>query len=166
MRIVRDRDRVLEVLEDGESIRVPLLLTDAAARFHQPGFRSVNDGTVKDARIAARDARAAYLKQLNDAWRKPPLAAGPADPKLNEPDEPDDDPDDVPGPHSEELVMHRHLFGPDDNAKLAARLERERARDFQRRSRDLQNAWRNPGRTDPGAANAIERQGERWRGGR
>jgi hypothetical protein len=53
--------------------------------------------------------------------------------------------------------MRAHLRGnePDDVAEI-----KERA--WAQYRDNLQNAWK----TDPRAATAIERQGERWRGGR
>jgi hypothetical protein len=74
-----------------------------------------------------------------NAWRNPPGR----DQNPNG-DEPDNDPD-----------------HPDQNAD-AVRRAALKAREDQ-----LQNAWRNPpGLGNPSAATAIERQGERWRGGR
>ena len=140
-----DDDDVSGMAEDGETIRCPLYLMDGVQRqiadayqLSQPGYRSVNDSDVLDAQHKARLARQQWIADLQTQWRlrdaaQPDLSARP-----------------------DELLMRRHMASDpdaDDDPKLAA----IRERDFR-----LQNAWRSPGLTDPGAANAVERQRQRW----
>jgi hypothetical protein len=146
-----------------------LLLTDAAARNFQPGYRMGADTAVRDARREARDARADYIRQLNDAWRRPSKQTNDQEAGYLPADEPY--PDDKPpnGPDNERL-MSRHLF-------LAAQLEQARARDYERRNRELSEAWKSPaGKASPRNhaklwqptsshdPAAIQRQVARWQG--
>jgi hypothetical protein len=78
-----------KVVRDGKGIRVPIQLTDGQppewmrtqrrpvfdARNHQPHFAAVDSAELRDARLAAHDARQAYIGTLNDACAR--LAAGP-----------------------------------------------------------------------------------------
>jgi hypothetical protein len=142
-----DDDRVVA---DGEVVRVPLHLMDARQvavyrHFHpdnhRPHFVTSNDAAALDAR---REAKAAYdemCKRATEAWRTPVRDAA-------EPDA------------STELPK-RHL-GSEPDEDDAARAEKIRERTRAEYLDQLQNAWR----TNPQAATAIERQGERWRGGR
>ena len=152
-----------DALHDGGSVRVPMFLMDTVpARFafdavdHQPGYRTgeryrrayadyCRDAGLPEADSAERvrrEARADYIRRLSDAWKRPPRAAwDAAQPDL--------------GSRPEELRRHLRTE-PDDDAQ--ARRDRAWA-DYCDR---VSNAWR----TDPRAATAIERQGERWRGGR
>jgi hypothetical protein len=144
MRTVRrDRD---EIIEDGKSVRVPIMLADSVAHNHQPHFYdapTTNDATRR--RAAARDA---YVSALKDAWRTPHKDASERDAAervLTEQDDPN------------ERTLRRHLGGG-ESAEIQARRDREWSEYCDR----VANAWR----TDPVAATAIEHQGERWRGGR
>jgi len=142
---------------DGESVVVPLHLMDATQRavagvdLHQPGYRRVTDAAVRDARTAAREARDQMIERATSAWRLPqrdphkdaaePDAGSPpgvmrAHLRGTDPDEPDE-------PDADDVQGRRDAIWNDYKTRLA-------------------NAWK----TDPRAATAIERQGERWRGGR
>ena len=127
------------VVRDGEHVRVPLYLCDATQRAvfdayaHQPGFVSVSDAKVRDAQRMARDARQTWIRGLQDAWRTPHKDA-------SEPD-------------AAEAFLKSHLrTEPDDNAR--ARRDRQYAEYCDR----IANAWR----TNPQAANAVERQRRQW----
>jgi hypothetical protein len=63
------------VLEDGESVRVPLYLADAGN--HQRGYRSVTDASLRD---AVQRARSAWIKQMTDAWKTPQRAVADKNP--------------------------------------------------------------------------------------
>jgi hypothetical protein len=65
------------ICEDGESVRAPVVIMDSDARSHQPHFARLTDDAILDAR---RTARAAWIKQMNDAWRRPGRDAADADP--------------------------------------------------------------------------------------
>jgi len=165
-----------DVVRDGDTVRTPLFLTDTV-RFKdgQPHFVRMADAASKSATVAdldaardaARAARDTWIKQTCDAWKRPP-ACDAAQPDL--------------GTRPEDLMlMRRHLRGePDDDGApdpgdaraVERRRHTERGEEAQR-ERDaawhqykdrLSNAWR--GRTDPSRASEIEREGERWRGGR
>ena len=146
-RFVDETDET-ETARDGEVVRTRMLMMDARrsafdARDHQPHYAEVSDAMLG----ALGSARGAWIKQINDAWRTPQRTG---DMRSGDAAEPDNS--------SRAAVMRRHLRGddPDDNA--AARREKAWAA----YKDQLSNAWR----TDPRAATAIERQGERWRGGR
>jgi hypothetical protein len=163
MRPVDDND---DELRDGESVRVPVFLVDTV-RFKdgQPHFvRAVDQPskskTVLDldaARDAARAARESWVKQMCDAWKRPPMLDA-AQPDLGtRPEEvmrPDDD--GAPDPGDVRAVERRRL------TERGTEAQGERDRAWRRYCDNLQNAWK----TNPRAATAIERQGERWRGGR
>jgi hypothetical protein len=184
MVLMRKRDAYLslddddEVVEDGQGVRVPLLLCDTV-RFetsrplnrlsdldaadlsrHQPGYR-LSDGeasksgkldarSTADARTAARDAYLEMVRRAESAWRQPVDQNGPGGPFWSHRDAAQPD-------NSSPEVMRAHLRGnePDNVAEI-----KERA--WAQYRDNLQNAWK----TDPHAATAIQRQGERWRGGR
>jgi hypothetical protein len=74
---------------DGKGPRVPMMLTDGQpewmrtlrgpvfdARNHQPHFADVTYASLRDARLAAHDARAAMIARLSDAWKVQPGGAG------------------------------------------------------------------------------------------
>ena len=111
---------------------------------HKNGLRDAGNHRPHYAREpeAVRDARAAardaYIERTVNTWRT--HRDGPQPDLATSPQE-----------------LRRHLRSePDDDAQAG----RDRAwADYCDR---VSNAWR----TDPRAANAIERQGERWRGGR
>jgi hypothetical protein len=128
-----DDDRILE---DGEKISVRLMMRD-----NQPGFLSLSDAAVRDARRVAHDAREEMIRRAQEAWRTPPNASRDAA-------QPDSSPPEV---------TRRHLRGDDlDNAQARRDAAWNSYKD------QLGNAWR----TDSGRATAIERQAEMWRGGR
>jgi hypothetical protein len=116
----------------------------------------------KKARRAAVEARALWIKDMSSAWKRPARDAAEPDASvalLRRPDAPDDPNESlirraaVPEPD-----MRRHLFGVEnDNAELAAKLERQRSREHAARSRDLQQAWMSPG----ARAAAVEAQRRR-----
>jgi hypothetical protein len=58
----------LEVLDDGESVRAGRRMINDSLRDHMPhhGERTVEDAT------RVRDARDAWVKDLNNSWRNPP----------------------------------------------------------------------------------------------
>jgi hypothetical protein len=153
-------------------MRQKFALGDVDLRDHQRGYR-VGDHDVQRRRLQGREE---YVKNLGDAWRNPGRVVE-SDTKLpRRPDVPvkdaraeaydqmvarlttawrtphrDQSQPDLSAPDE---LLRRHLQDPDDDdPKLAA----IRERDFR-----LQNAWRNPGVTDPVAANAVERQRQRW----
>jgi len=148
MRRIDDEDDD-DMVRDGDTVRTPLYLVDAV-RFEdgQPHFlRAVDEAskskTVLDldaARDAARAARESWIKQMCDAWKRPPTR------DASQPDL---------GTRAEEM-MRRHLrTEPDYDAQARRDAAWAQYRD------QLGNAWK----IDPRAATAIERQGERWRGG-
>ena len=100
--------------------------------------------SLRDARAKALAARDQMIQRARDAWKRPPVR------DAAEPDQ---------GSRPEER-MRRHLR-TEEGAEAQARRDAAWAAYRDR----LGNAWR-MGRVDPGAASAIERQGERWRGGR
>src|SRR5262245_47662650 len=68
---LEDDETVRDVVPDGGVVRVPLLLTDSAARAHQPHYVTPTDA---EARAARREATAAYdemCKRATEAWRTP-----------------------------------------------------------------------------------------------
>jgi hypothetical protein len=161
-------------VEDGGIVKVPLYLADSGERklsdalanalrysgTHKPGpvsdalesMQRDSGTTVSDAvsddLLDRRGVTLAQARQMRDAafadlqrrsqsaWRR---KSGDADPDGDNDDNNDRDPDDL------EAAME---------ARERARLERDQRGD---------NAWR---RTNPNAATATERQGERWRGGK
>jgi hypothetical protein len=142
-------------------VRVRTFLTDRVEydNNHQPRFvRMVDEAST--ARDAARAARDAWIKQTTEAWRTP--ARDVAQPDLgSRPEEvmhrkPDDD--GAPDPGDVAAVERRRL------TERGAEAHRQRDAAWQQYKDRLSNAWR--GRTDPSRASEIEREGERWRGGR
>jgi hypothetical protein len=67
IRIVAEDD--LEEIPDGRSVRVPMMLMDAA--YHQPGYRYrvSDDDKLSDARRGALEARDAMIERATKAWR-------------------------------------------------------------------------------------------------
>jgi hypothetical protein len=129
-----DDDRVVR---DGESVRTPLFMKD-----HRPRFLRTSDAGVRAARIAARDARQTWIKDLSTAWKRTPHT--------------DNGPD--------EELLRRHLAEPDepDEDDLDA-IQARRDRQWLEYRDRVGNAWRNPsGRTDPGAALIIEKRRQRY----
>jgi hypothetical protein len=170
----RDRYHFDRVVEDGEVVAVNVMVCDGGARRavafdaadHQPGFRS-GDRYMRAYAAYCRDAglpehpdpagrRAAYdgyVKQLTESWKRTPHK------------------DAQPDTGSSLAEWRRHnVSDPDPAATMRGHLSTESSAESQAkrdlawtRYRDnLANAWK----TDPRAATEIERQGERWRGGR
>jgi hypothetical protein len=83
------------------------------------------------------------VRRLENAWRSPP-ARDAAEPDIGSP----------PG----ELIRQHMRTDPDDDAQA----RRDRA--YQDYTTRLSEAWK--GAAPGAAASQIERQGERWRGGR
>jgi hypothetical protein len=141
-----DLDDDDDVVRDGESVTVPIAMMDVQQRRfavnptnHKAHYAELS-GEVRAIRSATR---ARYLAGLRDAWRRPGRDA--AQPDNNSPTEP----------------MRRHLEPdqPEPDADVDDQARRKAYENFKTR---LSNAYK----TDPRAANAIEQQGERWRGGR
>jgi hypothetical protein len=129
---------------------------DPGSFYPDPRLRS--DAAVRDARAAATDSYHAMCARLRDAWRtqdapQPDNSSSNAQFRRHMASVPD------PGDPNENLIR-RHLSTEPD---AAAQRERDRVwEDYRQR---LSTAWQT-GQTNPRAASAIERQGERWRGGR
>jgi hypothetical protein len=133
-----------EIVADGESVRCPLYLCDATqramvakygvfdARDHQPGFRSVSDAAVRDARTAARDARDAYVRRTCEAWR----TAGRVQSKQDaDPSEPD--------PNAANAVERElETWQGREPAELARDVEARRRAVHAEFCNTLSNAWR------------------------
>jgi hypothetical protein len=202
MVLMRKRDAYLglddddEVVEDGQGVRVPLLLCDTV-RFensrpldklsdldaadlsrHRPGYH-VSDGEasksakftdLEAARDAVRAARDRWIADMCSAWKRP-LARDAAE------------------PDAAELLLARHLRGkPDDDdasdpgdiraverrrlTERGAEAQRERDRIQRERDRIWEDYRRRissawqTGQTNPARATAVEQQAELWRGGR
>jgi hypothetical protein len=177
------------ICEDGDHVAVNVMVCDGGTRRsvafdaadHQPGYRSgerymhayrqycrdaglpehpdpkpmrgTADGDPAD-RGAAYDG---YVKQLTEAYKRPPAIG------INDAPQPDN------GSSLPEWRRH-YVPDPDPAATMRGHLSTESGAESQAkrdlawiRYRDnLANAWK----SDPRAATAIERQGERWRGGR
>jgi hypothetical protein len=139
------------MIPDGGRVKVPLYLCDATQRAifdayaHQPGYRMSDAAAVRDARREAREARQAWIKQLNDAWRTPVSVRDMrGTPAIKDAPEPDNS--------SQGERLRRHLRTEESDEAQARRDASWRAYCDQ-----LGRAWQNPG-----AANAVERQRERW----
>jgi hypothetical protein len=132
-----DGDRVIE---DGESVRTPLFTKD-----HQPHFLRAGGAKVRDAQRMARDARQSWIRDLSSAWARRPGR------DASEPDA------------ATELLPRRDVPGPDERIDPDGKLASMREREYQRRCRELENAWRPPaGAAAPVEAERVERQRERW----
>ena len=188
---MRKRDAYLglddddEVVEDGQGVRVPLLLCDTV-RFetsrplnrlsdldaadlsrHQPGYRLSDGEASKSRNLHDLDAR--WIADMCSAWKRPPTH-------------------DAGEPNATEQLLARHLRGPDDDGapdpgdiraverrrltergaeaqRERDRIQRERDRIWEDYRRRISSAWQT-GQTNPARATAIEQQAERWRGGR
>jgi hypothetical protein len=149
------RDDDDHIIPDGGTVRVRMHMMDALqrsvavgfgtfnARDHQPGYRTALDAGmpphVRDARARADAAYDAMCARLTNAWHT-----------LGRDADPDSD--------GAAARLRQHLGADEVEAKRRA--ARQTYVD------QLTNAWRTPtGHGDPGRAAAIERQGERWRGG-
>ena len=192
---MRKRDLYIdddEVCEDGQSLRVPLLLCDTA-RFeprplswlsdlsaadldrHRPGYRLSDGEASKSTNMAdldaarAQAARERWIADMCSAWKRPPTH-------------------DAGEPNATEQLLARHLRGPDDDGapdpgdiraverrrltergaeaqRERDRIQRERDRIWEDYRRRISSAWQT-GQTNPARATAVEQQAERWRGGR
>ena len=189
-----------EVVEDGDTVHVPLMLCDSMAG-RRPGYAQLTDEQVVQ-RQAPRDR---YIRGLNSAWRMD--SRKPPDP--DDDDEDDDDDDNNDNGRGGARPRRRNS----EDAQVAAR--KAATRSYHQMVRRLEDAWRRPvgsvrdngepdmsssaetmrhhlrtepdenaqarrdavwaqypdqlgnaWKTNPSAATAIERQGERWRGGR
>jgi hypothetical protein len=186
----RNRDAYLddEEIEDGRTVRVPMMIMDGnrvnltdTVRFDDGGphfvraadaasessnFEDLDAGQaarladLDAARDAVRVARDRWIAEMCDAWKRPP-ARDAAEPDAGERVLPHNDP---------AGAMRRHLFGPDDDAapdpgdvRAVERQQRERDLAWNRYRENLANAWR----TNPRAAPRIEREAEsaKWRHG-
>jgi hypothetical protein len=130
------------VVADGQGVRRRLMFKDSR-RFvfdivdrHRPGFRMAADAAVKDARREARRARQSWIQDMTSAWKRTPGRDAGPEPDLGTPPE----------------LMRRHLRTEESDEAQARRDASWRAYCDQ-----LGRAWQNPG-----AANAVERQRERW----
>ena len=72
------------ILKDGRSLRVPMMMMDGSARFHdgrgapvghRPGFVMTTDAAVRDAKMAAYDE---YESEISSAWKQAAPARRPA----------------------------------------------------------------------------------------
>ena len=152
-----DDDDDDDMVRDGDTVRVRTLLTDRVEydNNHQPRFVRMVDEASRDAARAARDA---WIKQTTEAWRtpardfaQPDLGSRPEEVMRRKPDD-----DGAPDPGNVHAIERRRV------TERGAEAQRERDLAWTRYRDNLANAWK----TNPRAATAIERQGERWRGGR
>jgi hypothetical protein len=127
-----------DTVRDGETLRTPMYLMDSTQR---PLL------TADAARELRRTARDEYVRRLTDAWRHPPSTTN----------------HDASEPDASEALLKRHLHGEREPDVGSAQGRRDKA--WAAYKDRLSNAWR-AGRTDPGRAGGIERQGEAWRHGR
>jgi ribosomal protein L32E len=155
-----------DVATDGERLRVPIMICDGD-RSHQPHFY---DAPTNEATKLRRQARADYVKQLTDSWKRPPgRDAGEPDAStalLRRPVGPNvgaaagyRDPDEL---DPNERLLRGHLREPTENEKNQAKRDAS-WRDYKTR---LSESWRSPGVTDPNAAARIEAQRRSWTAGR
>jgi hypothetical protein len=172
-------------VKDGESVRVPVFLTDTIrfedgephfvraraaadadldlADHHQPGYR-LADARLRD---AARASRAAWIQKITDAWRTPSRdvlggrGQNQTDPRQINRSALSHEPDLMRGEPDDEPDHDDH-----DIDAVMARHQRRRDDAWAQYRDDLQNAWKRGRNTDPKEADRIMRQGERWRGGR
>jgi hypothetical protein len=118
-----------EVVEDGHTIHVPLMLCDSMAG-RRPGYAQLTDEQVAQRR-APRDR---YIRDLNSAWRmdrKPPDDSD---------DDPDDDPDDDNNDNGRGGARPRRRNSED--AQVAARKAATLA--YDQMVKRAENAWRRP----------------------
>jgi hypothetical protein len=132
-----------DVMEDGRTLRVPLLLCDAVpaewafdARDHQPGYRLSDDAAALDARRDALDARDAMIRAQANAWRD-------AGRRPAREDEPPDPPAVMPRPDDP---------FPEESNIDAAQARRDAA--YAASKRDQSNAWRTVVGPGPGTVGA------------
>ena len=153
------------IVKDGESVKVSVMMMDAAQRYaaaavaagsdeyanHRPGFRDSAVAAVN--RMSARDE---FLRKLQDAWKADQTE--PDEPpkgkitnfKVPNPDEPDD-----PVARNEKMRQAQ----PDDVQQAQDRRQRA-AKSY---ADQLSNNWRSKtGTADPNSANQVERQRRSW----
>jgi hypothetical protein len=133
-----------KVFKDGKGPRVPMMLTDGGipswvprprraavfdARNHQPHFADVTDASLRDARLAAHDAREAMIARLSDAWKVQPGGAG-GEPLTTVPGaEPGGDDDDVESARDRYIAGLQNAYKtPMGQAPAASADDIERAR--------------------------------------
>jgi hypothetical protein len=189
---VDDDDEV----KDGETIRVPLYLCDHQPRhakltdevrkirqttrteyltglqdaWKSPAQRAMDQGqpdlgdAVRDSRAVARTARADYIARTCDAWKprdaQPDLGTPPEE--LRRPRGESDPTDPSAAKTREREIETWQGRDPAELAELARDVEARGRAQHAEFSSTLSNAWK----ANPTAATQIERQGERWRGGR
>jgi hypothetical protein len=132
------------VYRDGKGPRVPMMLTDGgippwaprprpAAVFdasgHRPGpIRVLSDEAMKDARLAAMDARTRYIQEISDAWKVQPVATGGAA-HTTAPGAPEPDDDDTMSPRDRYIAGLQNAYKtPMGQAPAASADDIERAR--------------------------------------
>jgi hypothetical protein len=180
-----------EIIPDGGSVRRRLILMDGRFADHRPGFRM---GDAADRQVV-RDARQQMIKRAENAWRMPTRDMNPGGgatcPECHgtgrDPD--GDSPSGrcdacggtgyIEAPNNSSSAQRRdpgrypdprlRTGGQPDNSSspeaMRAHLQAQRDLAWNRYRDNLSNAWRQ-GRTDPGRADEIERQGEQWRHGK
>jgi hypothetical protein len=141
----RDLEDERDIIPDGGSVHVPLMLRDHQPNYHQPGYH-VADQRIEDVRHQAREA---WIKDMTQAWKRPGLIRDAAEPDAGSellrrrPDEPDAD-------VGERLRGHLRT-DPDDDAQAkrdAAWLDYKET---------LGRAWQTLGQTNPNNAAEVER---------
>jgi hypothetical protein len=159
-RIKTDAD---DVVPDGGGVRVPLYLVDARA--HQPHYAELDDErTMRRAAV-----RAAWIKEIGDAWRSPGRDASPPQFTCPECHGTGVDPDgDSPTGRCDECGGTGYVEPPTNSSSREKRDRPERAPDTSLRvdaaaarraaydsyCRRLQDAWRSPSHRDAGEPDA------------
>jgi hypothetical protein len=182
---LRDVYRFDDEIDDGRTVRVPMLVMDG----HRPGYAQLTDQQVADRERARSD----WIKQTTDAWRSPQrdvVDARKRRPPDDDVDDDDEDTDDcsagrnardartaaqdardayvrrlcdawrtpscdAAGPDAGTQLLHRHLRGTEEDDNAAAAREKSYAAYKAR----LERAWRNPAP----AAEGNETRLEAWR---
>jgi len=110
------------VCKDGRGLRVPMMTRD-----HQPGFRSLSDTAVRDARHEARDG---YVRRTCEAWRTAGHVQQDADPTKPDP--------------SAAIAIQQQLerWQGRDLAELTEAVEARRRTAHAEFAQRLSNAWR------------------------
>jgi hypothetical protein len=154
-----------KVYKDGRGPRVRLMLTDGAppprsraalydASHHRPHFADLTDASLQDGLRKAAEARDAWVRGLQDAWRTP---SGQMQPPPNNDDD-DDDGDLSPrdryiqnlqtayrtpiGNGADAVEAQRRRWNAESPAKDAALADRDIA--YGEYLDYLQNAWKRP----------------------
>jgi hypothetical protein len=111
----------------------------------------INDARQQEIADAARTASyLAMCDRLSNAWRTPTRDFA--------------QPDQGSTPAELRRYQRGEAAAPVSGGNAPSPGDREKL--YEARKRDLENAWRTLGVTNPNAATGIERQGEQWRGGR